>query len=809
MAQTPISVSSNITGGVASTVYTVPASTTAIVKTALGKNVTGGTSLFTLQKVVSGNYYPLTIQQNPVVTPATGGTANQSVNLLSGPVTLAAGESISVYDSASPYYKFPANGTFSTVNSASYQFRNFWYGNGVYIAIGQDITNGTSILARSTDAITWTEIATGNKLVGSSNPYYIKNIGSTWVASVANNRTIMYSTDNGLTWTTFTFSAGAIVTGFDANSSTFVMGTGLGLYTSTNGSSWTLNSSYTSYINQTINNNAYVPQGIFWNGTYWFISNSYGCSFTTDLTNFTPIFGPSGGRRTMTYQFFGCNYSPAYSKYYSAAYYPVNNSSSRTDVIWSSTNGYVWDQTLPGTTALSAGSGTNGLTVACAGSNTVLLAKGAGGSSYLKSTNGTTWSAASDVRGYTGQIYGLANGTFLVTAAQNGAQSFYISTDPSTLTGTNFSSATANPYPQGAASDGTGWVYVYVDGNTSNNALCAYGPNSTTMTANGVNIDAGIAFPVMSGVVWWAAIGKYVAWNNNGTYFWTSTTGASWTRSSFTASANGSNASVVVCGDYLYVVSPGNAGGLLSYWTSTTWDTQSATTMANNGFYNTSAAYPTQYAVNKYSYPASPGALASNGTEIVFSANQDLGGGYTGVIRPTFYSGFITPSWGLMYVERVNGYDIFYAGYTPNQNANGYGYGYSTNMVTSLTNRLVSTEQTMGTTGYTNLGNWIVYNQFNFYGGNYYFSPNVGNTASITVNSDISRLTSTYNYNVSTTSIGGVPTVDNAVANMSNRITNDGTYFILYGYNLNVYKGTQPQNSRATSVISLGLIEIT
>lgn len=807
MAQTPISVSSNLTGGVASTVYTVPASTTAIVKTALGKNVTGGNSLFTLQKVVSGNYYPLTIQQNPIVTPATGGTANQSVNLLSGPVTLAAGESISVFDSASPYYKFNATGSFTSTTSTSYEFRNMWYGNGVYIAVGADNTNNTSIMARSTDAITWTEIATGNKLANTAYQYFIKNIGSTWVACVASNRNIIYSTDNGLTWTTVTLPSGANVFAFDANSSTFAIGAGNGLYTSTNGSTWTVSSAYQSFINATMSSNNYTPQVVSWNGTYWFISNYYGTCFSTALSTFTPIFGPSGGRNMSNY-FWGCNYSSVYSKYYSAAYYAISGST-KTDIIWSSTNGYVWNQTAPGSTALSAGSGTGGVTVACAGSSTILFAKAGQSSSMLKSTDGTTWSSATDARGYGGLIFGLSNNTFLVTDSTSGSNNFYISTDPSTLTGTNFT-PNANAYFKGAASNGTGWVAVYADGNNSNNAKCAYGPNSTTATSTTQDIDSGNAYPVICGVVWWAAISKYVAWNNNGTYFWTSTTGASWTRSAFTATTNASNASVVVCGDYLYICGAANTTGTLQYWTSTTWDIQSPADMSPTYLYNSQAAYPTRYTVDKYTYQQSPGSLASDGTNIVMSMNRDLGGGYTGVINTSISTGFITPANGAVQVERVNGYDIIYAGYPASGSYIGYGYTYSTDMTVSIPNRGVYTGTNMSYVGNGGAsGYYPAYNQFAYYGGTYYLSPAVGNYSTLFVNSDISKVNQSYQYNVSSTSIGGVPVANNQVSYMSNRIINDGTNFILYGYTLNVYKGTAPQNARATSVISLGLVEIT
>jgi hypothetical protein len=798
MAQTPKSVSANLIGGTASTIYTVPSATTAVVKTALAQNVVSASSSITIQKVSNGNYYPLTIGQQPNVVNATGGTTIQSINLLSGPVTLAANESLSAYDSSSPAFKYPQNSTvFQSTNSAFQYMYTQWFGNGVYVQLGNDNVS-KSVLVRSTDGLNWTEIATGNQLAYVSSCYFVKNIGSTWVAGTSGSNVVMYSTDNALTWTTATVASGANIYAFDANGSTFVVGADNGLYTSTNGSSWTLNSAYSTYLSpNTPNTNAYSPKSINWNVTYWFIANTYGAAYTSDLTNYFGLFSYGGG------SYFtggGPNWSPAYSKYYGMSY---NNS---TDNIYSSSNGYAWQTTKPGTTVLSTGTGQ----VSCAGSNTVLIAKGAGGSNYLRSSNGTTWASGADSRGYTGPCYGMANGYFFVASSGTNATAFYLTTDPVNSTGTAGSnSGVENYYYQGAASNGTGWVAVFNNGGGS--YYVSYGSSGTNVTSGQVTIQTASSYGTLCGILWWPAINSYVVYSDGG-YLWTSATGASWNGPYQPFNSyiiNSSFLTMVAIGSNLYATSQANSGNYVLYTTSTAYTiTGNMFGAASTNYYYSSAnsAY-LQYSGPKGAYTS--GALSTNGTDIIYFIKHPTYGLNTYVLTPSIsQTVFRTPYIGGVLVERVNNQDIVYSGNAASSSYYGQGFIYANDITTSVTSNIpiylgsrICSNNGGGATYFNVRGLWI------YFGGYYYLRSDY--TYNIWYGSNLAFFTTTY-YSVNGTSIGGSLVLSQNYSGTSNKNISDGTNFITYGCSGTVatYKSTTPLNALASSTISLAIVEV-
>jgi len=800
MAQTPKSVSANLIGGTASTIYTVPSSTTAIVKTALGQNVVGSNSSFTLQKVSSGSYYPLIIGQNPQTTFATGGTTWSSQNLLNGPVTLAAGESISAYDASTANYKFPKTSTaISLSNGAGVAPKAFWYGNSVYIQVGQNTSASTSFVVRSTDATNWTEISTGNQLTNATT-FYIRNISTTWVIGAWNTSSYMYSTDNGLTWTKSNLPSGKLIYALDANSSTFVFATSTGLYTSTNGSTWTANTAYSTFITNAINNNGYTPQGVYWNGTYWFISNNYGCCYTSDLTNYNPFASLGGGRGVTSY---GVIWSPAYSKWFSA------QSVSSTDYVVSSSNGIGWTKASLSSNVFVA---TNPVQVACAGSNTILLARAANNSNYLKSTNGTTWASASDVRGYTGSIYGAANGYFVVAnGTTNSATSAYVTTDPTSSTGSTFALYNSQATLAGMASSGTGWVAAYYD-SAGANMYCAYATTNTTVATNNavlIGYSTGIG-----GVLWWAAMNMYVAWSGNGYTYYSTDGGASWTQTGYNLSGSyfAGNTVLATAGNYLVAASQSNSIAYFWYWTTDTFNTTSwaaAGPSSSNALWNTTSAYYMNQLVTNGNGTTNHG-LASNGT--VFAYSIAMTGGGVELFNPLLGFKYLTPTACGLGFERVNGYDIAYPGRDASNAYYGYGFMYSTDLTSSTTFNIGGLGQsTMNSFNTSPSSTPTIYNQITYFNGTYYMQFGGSNSYIFAATSLSVIWSQSANYaQISTTSIGGISTIGNSSNYMNQLSLSDGTNFIKYdGGSIANYKGTTPDSTKASSVISLGIVEIT
>lgn len=796
MPQTPKSVSVPLAGA-AATAYTVPGGATAVLKTALGQNVVGGSSTFTIQKLASGVYSPLIINQQPNITPATGGTAFASKNLIDGPVTLTAGDSVVVSDSATPQWKFPRTSAFSSSIVNSYIPRNMLFANGVYILVAQDNTNVSSLVQRSTDGITWTEIATGNSL-GTSNAYYMANFGNNWVIGRWNTIDYMYSTDNGLTWTAATLPSGALIVTLSSNSSTFAFCTANGVYTSTSLPTWTLNTALNNLINISFSssgNREWIPQIASWDGTYWFISNSIGTWYTTNFSTYKSLYAPLGGANFPS-GFFGIRWSSTYSRYYAIGKSHLNAQ----DVVSSSTNGFDWTPTSIGTNQFNNTQGR----VNMAGSNTVLIAKtNQSNLNVLKSTDGTSWSAATIVRAnFFNMMEGLSNGQF-ITCNDSSAQ-WFMSTDPTTSTGTLMSTGVAGPGFNAAASDGTGWVLTMTSGSTGN-FHCAYGTGPTTLTNANVLVDT--SGEQCYSLVWWPARSLYVGLGTSGSIY-TTTNGASWTIVSKNIGGSQTlNASMQVIGNFLYVVNSSTGSNI---WRTSVADSATSTWTFTQISINTFAysTYADGYYTSNYVGPEryQSGAMASNGTDIVFSNYQ----GNSWIYTPSFGPFIRTPGAGGLIVERTNNLDIVYTSRIFNTANNTNGFFYGSDVVASLpTNstfvgsNFSSTMDNSPTTGNPLLcGRKVL-----FYGGAYYAVPD---SNSISYATNIRSFT---NYTWSSTSVGLVPVVIATTgAYAQNRIQSDGTNFISYtsqSSGQGIYISTSPSSSLASSSLTLGLIEIT
>lgn len=803
MPQTPKSISVPLAGA-AATAYTVPGGATAVLKTALGQNVVGGNSLFTIQKLAGGAYSPLIINQTPTIQAPTGGTTFNSKNLIDGPITLTAGDSLVVADSSSPQWKFPStSNTFTSTVSSSYGMRNMLYANGVYIQVGFDGSNSCSMLLRSTDANTWTEIATGN-LLGSAATYYMANIGNTWVVGQHASINYMYSVDNGLTWTAATMPAGANIYDISSDGSTrWVMCTGLGVYTSTSIPTWTLNTILNNLINTSFSstsNPGYAPSVASWNGTYWFIANWYGTWSTTNFTTFSPIYGPFGGS-SFNSGFQGVRWSSVYSKYYAVARTAINSA----DIVSSSTNGISWTLTLPGTNVFN---NTSRARVNVAGSNPVLIANAplTGSTSLLKSTDGSTWTSATDIRGYTGMCEGLANGYFIRCASNGVSGNFYITTDPTTSTGVQFTvSAGSNASFRAAASNGTGWVLIFFDTSVSV-TRCANGTTPTTLANTGSLVDSSGSYSFYN-VVWWPAANLYVAVDTSG-YIFTSPDGAAWTMRSSYAGVLQSNPSPVIVGNFLYLVSTYVGGG--SGWIGRLSASELAADVAPTTVIPSTPAYGTlqqgyTWNNNCVNEIFSAGALSSNGTDILISNTR----GSTSMYTPSVGNVIRTPpgSNGVI-VERVNGLDMAYTTYTQG-GGNTRGFFYASDIVSSVptASNTVGGSFSIGSMNGPNSNPPSAGIKIVFYGGTYYVANDDDSISSAT------NLRIFTNYSWSATTIGRVPAVLPYTNYYTvNRIQSDGTNFLTFNASNNsvlVYKGTNPSSTLASSTVTFGLVEIT
>jgi len=273
MAQTPISATALYNSTTPTSIYTVPAGQTAIVKGVLAQSLTTTFDTVTLNKVSSGITYPLVKDQTTgyITQSSTYYLVNgvKTINLLQSPITLGAGDSISISTTGTSAYK-----TENAVNNSSYKIANIAYLNGNYIAVGVD-TSGNGLILTSSDGLTYTRrtfpfaVTVTNVTFG--NGYY--------VVCNRTSATIHYSTDL-VTWTQTTlpsfFACYTITFGNDK----FVAGgaSGRSYYATTTPVTWTAATVFKSA--DTIYEIAYI-------GTNYFYGTSGISYYTADFTNFT------------------------------------------------------------------------------------------------------------------------------------------------------------------------------------------------------------------------------------------------------------------------------------------------------------------------------------------------------------------------------------------------------------------------------------------------------------------------------------------------------------------------------------------
>jgi hypothetical protein len=695
MAQTPKSISVNVLGQTNATIYTVPALKTAVVKTVIGTNADTSGSTLTVSKYVSGQNFPITANQAPIYSNATGATSVFGYNLISSPITMAAGEELKVYPNAASYYNLPNVSTFTNASDGNAPVINqVYYGNGKYVAVGYT-SSGGAFIATSTDAVTWTQNTAVIPLTSALDQ--VVNVGSTWLAT--NNSasaSMLYSTDNGVTWAPSAFGVATPLRSLAASNSTFVVGGNNGrIYYSTDGNTWTES---TSFITAT--GSAITVYAVSWSGSHFMVSNAFGTLATTDLVTWFSYASTNFGRNASgVWQ--SSTWSSAYSRYYTCR----NNSS--TPNINSSPNGLLWTNLLSSTVY--------GIQkMAAAGSNTVILGMPPTGTSdRLVSTNGTTFTAASDVNGLSGPVFGLANGYFL--SCGNNDSTMSLSTNPTTISGTTRSSLRAGYITCAAADPVSGQWVAFQTADGSNTIFIDGGTSGTNIAGTSYNTTLSAASVGAAQSVCWSAADSY--------FYMITTTGRVYRLTTYNtgftsmgtvpsggASSSGHQCDIMAVGTTLYAITSNTGVAATLYIGSTLTGGASWVAQDFNGGSYTNSYLECTTATRDGNYWGE--ALSTNGTDILWVNSR----GWCYVITPSVAATSMRmPVIPSGYVQTVNSINFVYGGYWNSGGYPLYGYFFSNNAMT-----------TYGT--WVALGNFSAYfnsnqspaNKFAYVGSNYY-----------------------------------------------------------------------------------------
>jgi hypothetical protein len=776
MAQTPKSVSIIAKGATNSTVYTVPAATTAVVKSVIAAPIQGSASTsYTISKVSGGVVYPITIGMSTLYTAATGATNITNTNLIDAPITLAAGESITAYAGTVSQYRLPDVSTFTktalTGNAPS--IRKIFYANSIYMAVGTYSTPSTAFVATSPDGVTWTE---QTSVIGFPE---LKNItflstGSVWIATGLTS--VIYSTNNGITWNPVASLPDANnIAGITASTTTAVIiTTSSTIWQSTNGTTWTLISGCPA-SGQT------GQQCLAFANGYFVISNDNATCVSTDLTNWQ-FLGAAQNRTiaTAATAYRGITYSSAYDRYYQSriTIADANVQISRSTV--GSPNLYT-----PCTVAASQSIGI----ITAAGSNTIIIANNAASSTTKwKSTDGLAFTQYVDSRSATGQVLGLANG-YYYTFTTLVISTYYISTDPSTSTGVISSAgAVITDVTCGAADPVSGaYVLFFVNGTIN---LRMRGGITATATGSEYTSPLGTyaTYGAATDVIWDATTSKFWVVSSTGN-IWSATAAnavvGTWTYfnnvlgTGTVAGPFGLGGTVFntieIIGTTIQVTS--NQAPTVLYVGNTTnanlWTNITITAGPNQSVISNRGAYTGRnYSGQQFS--------ANNGTDVVYASTASNVSIYTPSIDKYQPRNVVS---GIGNIQTVNGNNFAYGGSSNSGDISGFYTG--ANLITGLGNFYTIS-------GITILGaSNINVNKAAYVDGQYYITDSNFQMYSGTSLTNISNP-----FDVSNQTIAGIKSV------VSENMVNDG--------NLSSYESnSQLRMSKTTTTPILGLAAIT
>lgn len=400
MPQTPVSVSAFFSSATPSTVYTVGAGKTAIINNVQVASLLGSTVNVTLNKVATdGTVYPIAVDRRSGddVNYWTSSNATTSpANMLKGSLTLSAGESLSLSTSTSASFKFPQTYTGNGILNQVY------YGDGRYIVVGRNDDNSKGLVLTSTDGQSWTRQTFPFA-------YTLNDVAATTgrIIAISGSYTTGYftSTDGGVTWTQVAGLSGGhsgAPVGISYGNSTWVIFGNNFIYTSSDGTTWTLNSAFTTYLG------GYNPslKNATWDGTRWLFTTNYGmihanAAFTT-FTSPGFIRGGMGAANIL--------YHPASSKFYATL--GLNDAA---NYIVTSTDGINWTNTTVGT-AFGQTSTPSHIISSGATSQTLVMPQSNDARRGLYSTNsGSTWTqyTNNNISTPAKSLYSLGNGYYI------------------------------------------------------------------------------------------------------------------------------------------------------------------------------------------------------------------------------------------------------------------------------------------------------------------------------------------------------------------------------------------------------------
>lgn len=582
MAQTPKSVSANVSTVTPTTIYTVPSGTTAVVKSVIpATNLSNQT--ITLNKLSGGTTYPILRTYSLPNTPATGASQINSPNILPGPITLAANESLTA--SVTSTTALNAQKT-SVITNTAYQMQSgnpvftcSVYANGIYMVTGYFSASGGVIpqnngfVLTSTNGSTWTFQSAFP--TGYSQLQTVVYGGGVWVAigfdsSTNNSATVWTSSNNGVAWTKVTLPSSALWAYqiWYVNGNFIVADYQAYIYVSTDGITWTRKTGARDLGIGAISNAGNKIKSVNYVNSIYFFGTLNGTITSTDLTTYTAAYTINNCNGSTVY--FGyIQYSAINSTWYAfASVAGVSANSETYPTMWTSSDGinWTWNTTLYSSNVLTGGyvptqyavskSGTNAnIWIGCANVSTTSL---------TYSTNGgTSWTRGTQQSGYQGPFRTLSNGAFIrYLQAQNDTNSvttyvgiWGINVNPALTTVGAIANMGIHSYGltgdyMAVASNGTGWVgwINTADDGTSKQ----FGGTSATTCAFYANLTTNNS-PISA--TWLPATSKYYMITETGYVYSTTAYNTAVTSLGQVSGFSGSYASVTIAtiGTYLVV----------------------------------------------------------------------------------------------------------------------------------------------------------------------------------------------------------------------------------------------------------------
>jgi hypothetical protein len=683
MAQTPKSLSANVSTLLPTTIYTVPAGTTAVVKSIIpATNLANQT--ITLNKLSSGTTYPIFRTYSLPNTPATGASQINSPNMLAGPITLAANESLTA--SVTSTTALNAQKT-SVITNTAYQMQSgspvftcSVYANGIYMVTGYFsgtggvISQNNGFVLTSTNGSTWTFQSAFP--TGYSQLQTVVYGGSVWVAlgfdsNTNNSATVWTSSNNGVAWTKVTLpsSTSWAYQIWYVNGNFIVADYQAYIYVSTDGITWTRKTGARDLDIGNSSNAGNKIRSVNYVNSIYFFGTLGGTIISTDLTTYTSAYTVNNLNNSAIY--FGyIQYSAINSTWYAFGSTPSNSSNTETyPILWSSSDGinWTWNTTLYSANILTGGYTPIQFAVSKSGTNANIwmAASQVASNSLTYSTNGgTSWTRGTNASGYKGVFRTLSNGAYVqYYQAQDDTNSvttyvgiWGINVNPALTTvgaqasmGTHSYGLTGNY--MAVASNGTGWVgwINTADDGTSKQ----FGGASSTTCAFYANLTTN-NYPICA--TWLPATSKYYMITDTGYVYSTTAYNTAVTSLGQVPGFSGAYASVTIAtiGTYLVV----NNGTLTKYSTDgITWTT--ATLPATTLFGDAGVAGQ---------------GVATDGTKLInlYTSNQVVvttdGTTYTTMPYPD----------GLCYQATVNGnnFAVFYSTVAVN-NTGSYNVTYT------------------------------------------------------------------------------------------------------------------------------------